>query len=156
MVNKYREDLRKNIKSYFINNETWNTPIFKFSDDNIVMDIFGSITSVFKSQTYSVVKYFSNKAEFHIEERMKKKGEDFYLAKDYVKFKKILPLLIKIRGWGWKEPTYEELDSDQKKRFTHHQKALRFSEKRNIRIEGMKEPTIEISQEVKDDSKHES
>jgi len=139
MVNKFREDLRKKIKSYFINHETWNTPRFKFSDDGISMDIFGRVDLVTKGHVYSTVKYFSSKAEFGIEDRVKRVGEDYYLAKDYMKYKKVLPLLIKERGWGWYEPTYEELDMDQQKRLTHHKKALRFSEKRDVRIEKMKD-----------------
>jgi len=151
MVNAFKEDLRRNIKSYFINHETWNTPRFKFSDEDIAMKIFGIVTLVNKNHIYHVVKNFSYKAEFGIEDRMKRKGEDFYLAKDYIKFKKVLPLLIKQRGWGWYEPTYEELDDDQKKRFTHHAKSLKFSEKRSKRIKKMKKPQIKIQQEVEND-----
>ena len=65
-------------------------------------------------------------------------NEDFYTAKEYMKFKCTKPLLVKIRGWGWREPDFEDLDDDQQKRFEHHKQSMEFSRRRSKRIEEMK------------------
>jgi hypothetical protein len=101
------------------------------------MDLFGVATLVNKNQIYTTVKYISTKAEDGIADRMGRLGEDYYFAKDYLKYKQTLPLLVKVRGWGWREPDFEDLDDDQQKRFEHHKKSMEFSRRRSKRIEEM-------------------
>ena len=145
MVNELRKELRKKVKEYFIGHETWNTPHFSFRDHDICMDIFGNENLVNKNIIYTSVKYISTKAEDGIADRMGRLGEDYYFAKDYMKYKKTEPLLVKVRGWGWREPDFEDLDDDQQKRFEHHKKSMDFSRRRSRRIQEMKQIQERIS-----------
>lgn len=142
MVNEFRKKLKEKAKNYFKSHETWNTPHFSFRDHDICMDIFGNENLVNKNILYTTVKYISTKAEDGIADRMGRLGEDYYIAKDYMKFQRTLPLLIKVRSWGWKEPDFEDLDDDQQKRFDHHKRSMDFSKRRSKRIQKMKEIQI--------------
>ena len=139
MKKDYSNDLEKSIKSYFINHETWNTPNFGFKDHDISMKLFDYDNPYQKQQIYNRVRTLSQKAEDGIADRMGRLGEDYYIAKDYMKFKRLLPLLIKVYGWGWREPDFEDLDDDQRKRFERHKQSMEFSKRRSKRIQEMKE-----------------
>ena len=139
MKKEYRVKLEEQITTYFIRHETWNTPHFAFKDNDIAMAIFSYDNPYQKNQIYTIVKKISMKAEDGIADRMGRLGEDYYLAKDYMKFKMHKPLLIKIYGWGWREPDFDDLDDDQRKRFEHHKKAMNFSKRRSVRINEMRE-----------------
>jgi hypothetical protein len=139
LVNKFRKDLKERIKTFYVNHETWNTPHLSFKDNDICIYLFGIADANKKGICYTSIRYMSQKAEDLINDRMHRLGEDFYIAKDYVKFKMSLPLLIKVRGWGWREPDFEDLDDDQKKRFEHHKKSMNFSQRRSKRIKEMKD-----------------
>lgn len=131
--------MEKNIKKFYINHETWNTPHLAFRDNDIAIDIFGMATLANKRLLYDKIRYLSIKAEDGIADRMGRLAEDYYIAKDFMKYKRILPLLIKVRGWGWREPDFEDLDTDQQKRLSHHEKTVKFSRRRTQRIKRMKE-----------------
>ena len=137
--NKFRDDLKKRIKTFYVNHETWNTPHLQFRDNDISMYIFGQVDLNKKRICYDSIRYLSTKAEDLIADRMGRLNEDFYIAKDYVKYKLGLPLLIKVRGWGWREPDFDDLDDDQQKRFEHHKKSMKFSTRRSKRVKWMKE-----------------
>jgi len=149
MKKEYREDLKKRIKNYFKDHETWNTPNFSFRDHDLQMHLFDYETPVTKNNVYTVVRGLSIKAEDGIADRMSRLGQDFYFAKDYMKYKHILPLLIKRRGIGWYEPTFDDLDDDQKKRFEHHKKSMKFSKRRTERLEEMKEIQEKLNEVTK-------
>lgn len=138
MKKAFAEDMKKEVKKYYVNHDTWNTPNFAFKDQDITMSIFGYCDLSHKNIIYGIVKRLSMKAEDGIADRMNK-GQDFYFAKDHMKYKHTLPLLVKRRGIGWYEPTFDDLDDDQKKRFDHHKKAMHFSQRRSNRIQDMKE-----------------
>jgi len=144
------EEIWRAIQRHFITRETWNTPRLKVSDDDLHMNLF----PITKQKIYQIIRYKSLKAEDMIANRIRNKGEDFYTAKKKVKHKKYVdgspnpnPLLIKRRGWGWVEPTFEDLTDDAKKRLGQGKEHYNFADKRNKKIKNMKRIKDVITEE---------
>ena len=137
------KELRNELKRLFKKNPTWRTPHFMIKDIDLYMSLIDDKDEypLTKIETYSEIRQMSLNAEDLIADRIINEHVDFDEARKYVKEKTGLPILVKIRRWGWREPDVLELDEDQEKRLAHAISSELFAKRRTKRIKTVMIPS---------------
>jgi len=126
---------------------SWSSSHFFISD----MEIITQCMSEEKTTIYHSIRYHSEMALDKIYDLMndRTKKYNFEEAMFTAKHEFNLPLLNKIRDspsrgiiGGWKQPSLETLDLDQRNRLFHHEVSLVTSQNRSTKIEEMREKEI--------------
>ena len=143
MNKAYGQKIWLELQRLYQEQESWNTSNFKISDNTI----FHRMPGIPKDKRNYIIRSYSLLAEQKIEKLIQKTGKDYYQAKSEIKYNEILPLLIKIHGWGWIEPTFEQLSDDSRKRLIQAEKTLDFRQTRDDDLQTMIPITIKNGRE---------
>jgi len=137
--NNKMNKLRKAILGIMIQDPTWNTPRLQIKDKYLQESLLDIDVLASKTSIYNCVRYMSLKAEDAIPYHIFNEGMDFDKARSHVKYEHKLPLMIKVRGIGWKEAFLEDLDEDLLNKFGLGKKHYKFSKRRVDRFSKIKE-----------------
>ena len=151
MKKEERLIFRKIMLGIMRSDPTWNTPCLQLRDEYLVKRLFDVGHPKSRSQIYNCVRKISEQADDKIYEHWREQGMNFENAKSHVKLDHGLPLLIKIRKVGWKEPRLHDLDDDRKEKYHKADKGRKFAKRKRDRVKEVIAQEQKINQMVLND-----
>jgi len=135
MKKRERLKLRRMLLGVMMKDPTWDTPCLQLRDDHLVRCLFELGEPTSRNNIYTAIRNISLKADDLIYQHWVEEGMDFEEAKSHVKYSHKLPLLIKIRAIGWKEPLLEDLSDDRSKKYRLANAGRKFAKRKKDRVQ---------------------